>query len=167
MVYGAFSASNKLYGITFGACGVYLNLRHNITFPSLSRWRMVYGMASFFFLSTQDVSRLHAYVFSLGLLSTRGFKHCPTDPLERSLVLPSGPGYCLKSRVQMSLFGRMRMRAGFRSPEGPNRLKTKIPSGPQSLFALYLPYPADPLTHTRKHGTDLKLRPHLVRTLVS
>ena len=166
MVYGAFSASNKPYGITFGACGVYLNLRYKITFPSLSRWRMVYGMA-FFFLSTQDVSSLHAYVFYLGLLSTRGFKHCLTDPLERSLVFSSGPGYCLKSRVQRSLFGIMRMRAGFRSPEWPNRLKTKLPSGPQSLFALCLPYPADPLTQTRKHGTGLKLRPHLVRTLVS
>ena len=91
-----------------------LTIQHYLPIPLTVTYGIRYG---FFFLSTQDVSSLHAYVFSLGLLSTRGFKHCLTDPLERSLVLPSGPGYCLKSRVQMSLFGRMRMRAGFRSPE--------------------------------------------------
>jgi len=37
-------------------------------------------------------------------------------------------------------------------PADPSERLLVLPSGPLSLFALCLPYPTGPLTHTRNHG---------------
>ena len=48
----------------------------------------------------------------------------------------------------------------------PSERLLVLPSGPLSSIALCRPYPTGPLTHTRKHGTDLELQPNLVCTII-